>query len=62
MTAVLKLADEPYPAPSKRLAGRGPFRRLRVGNYRVFYSVFEPDKLVTVDSVVRRTGTTYKER
>lgn len=59
MSAILKLADDPFPRQSKRLAGMGPLRRLRVGDYRVLYSVFEPDRLIAIDSIVRRTTTTY---
>jgi mRNA interferase RelE/StbE len=61
MGAILKLADEPQPRSAKRLSGRAPLSRLRVGEYRVIYSVFSPDRMVVVDSIVRRTTTAYKD-
>lgn len=61
MEAILKLADEPQPRSAKRLRARAPVSRLRIGEYRVIYSVFSPDRLVVVDSIVRRTTTAYKD-
>lgn len=56
------LANEPRPRNSDRLEGRGPMRRLRVGDYRIGYTVFDPDRVVAIDFVERRTTTTYKKR
>jgi len=37
--AVTDLAANPTPAASTALVGAGEFRRLRVGDYRVIYSI-----------------------
>jgi mRNA interferase RelE/StbE len=44
--AVHGLADNPRPMGCKKLKGRGDFYRIRVGDYRVVYNVF--DDVVTV--------------
>jgi mRNA interferase RelE/StbE len=60
--AILGLREEPAPAGAKRMAGAASNWRLRVGEYRVLYSIFRGDGLITIDSIKRRTTTTYKER
>ena len=37
--AVIALADEPFPRGSRKLSGYDDVFRIRVGNYRVIYSV-----------------------
>jgi mRNA interferase RelE/StbE len=61
MEMILRLADDPRPPSALKL--RGPVRRwrLRVGNYRVIYDVFDADQLVTVEHILRRTTRTYKD-
>lgn len=49
--AVADLAADPYPNASKKLVDR-PGRRLRVGDYRVVYSV--ADDLVSIHEVGHR--------
>ncbi len=39
VAAVLRLADEPRPRGSRKLAGYDDVFRIRVGTYRVLYSV-----------------------
>ncbi len=39
VAAVLRLADEPRPRGSRKLAGYDDIFRIRVGTYRVLYSV-----------------------
>ena len=52
--AILALKEDPYPYPqAKKLKGEGNFR-LRVGDYRVVYSVDEDQKLITVWRVRHR--------
>ncbi len=60
--AIARLADDPRPPGSEKLRARGPAWRLRVGDYRVGYTIFDPDKLISVDAVDRRTTTTYRKR
>jgi len=52
--AVLSLKENPFPYPqSKRLKGEDK-RRLRVGDYRVVYTVDEEGKIVTIFRVRHR--------
>jgi len=53
-TAILSLIDNPFPYPqSKKLKGEGGCR-LRVGDYRVVYSVDEAQKIITIYRVRHR--------
>ncbi|MDU7103185.1 type II toxin-antitoxin system RelE family toxin [Corynebacterium marquesiae] len=52
------LAQDPYPPGSIALSGKSG-RRIRVGNYRVLYSVEEQEVLVEVFTVGAR-GNVYK--
>lgn len=56
--AVGALAEDPYPAGAIQLE-RNVFR-IRVGNYRVIYKVYEDERLVLIGRVVRRSESTYK--
>jgi mRNA interferase RelE/StbE len=60
--AIESLRSDPRPRGAKKLRGRGPLYRLRVGEYRIIYAVFDPDLLVTVEEIRRRTTTTYKDK
>jgi len=44
-TAIAALVDDPRPASAKRLVGRTEYWRIRVGSYRVVYTI-EDDRLV----------------
>jgi mRNA interferase RelE/StbE len=46
-TAILGLAGDPHPPGSKELQGAGDLYRIRVGDYRVLYTV-EHDRLVVL--------------
>jgi mRNA interferase RelE/StbE len=37
--ALAALSDTPFPADSQSLTGRRPYRRVRVGDYRIVYQV-----------------------
>ena len=50
---LLSLGDNPFPRNVKKLQGRESFR-IRVGNYRVLYTVDETDKKIEVVSVADR--------
>ncbi len=56
--AVMALADDPYPPGALQL--ERDVYRIRVGNYRVIYKVFENEKLVLIGRVARRNEATYK--
>lgn len=46
--AIIKLTDDPRPQGCKKLKGRDGYR-IRVGNYRVIYDIF--DALLIVDII-----------
>ena len=56
--AIWALAQNPRPRGVKKL--RGPHYRIRVGDWRVVYAVFDKDKLVIVGKVARRSERTYE--
>ena len=51
------LEDNSRPKGVRKL--RGSIYRLRLGDWRIIYSVFDKDKLVVVGKVVRRSEDTY---
>ena len=57
--AIDGLAREPRPRGTKNLRGGGNLCRIRVGEYRVLYAVFDKERLVKILRVQRRTTTTY---
>ncbi len=61
METILGLADNPRPSNALKLSGAARRWRLRVGNYRVIYDVFDADRLVMVEYILRRTTRTYKD-
>lgn len=54
MVAIRKLAEEPRPLGTRKLAGSKQAYRIRIGDYRVVYSVHDPDKTVSIDRVRHR--------
>lgn len=48
------LADDPRPAGSVKLADRDDRRRIRQGDYRIVYSVDDPQRTVTVIKIGHR--------
>ncbi|MBF0473794.1 MAG: type II toxin-antitoxin system RelE/ParE family toxin [Nitrospirae bacterium] len=51
---ILSLNEKPYPYPqSKRLKGEDKYR-LRVGNYRIVYTIDEKQRLITIFKVCHR--------
>ena len=59
--AIRGLADEPRPRTSKKLRSPTPRWRLRVGQYRVIYTILDSDQILIIESVLRRTTTTYSD-
>jgi mRNA interferase RelE/StbE len=58
--AIDRLAEEPRPRGARKLRGRSNALRLRVGEYRVIFAVFDKERLVKILGVHRRTTTTYE--
>jgi len=58
VAAIRGLGEKPRPRGAKKI--RGPHYRIRVGDWRVIYSVFDKDQLVIVGKVARRSKRTYK--
>lgn len=57
--AIWALAQNPRPRGVKKI--RGPIHRIRVGDWRIVYAVFDKDQLVIIGKVARRTKRTYEE-
>jgi mRNA interferase RelE/StbE len=54
VASILALADEPRPAGCEKLAGKSDRYRVRVGRYRVVYSIADDELLVLVVRVAHR--------
>ena len=48
VASIRSLADDPRPSGCEKLAGEGDRYRIRVGRYRVIYSVGDEELLVVV--------------
>ena len=51
--AIRSLENDPVPVQAKRLKGRTEFR-MRVGDYRVLYTVEHENRIVTISAVGHR--------
>lgn len=58
--AVRSLAGNPRPQGVRKIKGANKAYRIRVGNYRVVYDVYDSDNLVLILQVARRSETTYR--
>ena len=58
--AIDKLAEEPRPRGVRKIKDAVTAYRIRVGDYRIVYDVYDDKKLVIILQVVRRSETTYK--
>ncbi len=47
INSIQSLKDDPYPSTSKKLIGREAWR-IRMGNYRIIYEVFEKNLIIDV--------------
>ncbi len=54
LKAIEALKTNPRPPGSKKLAGAEDLWRIRVGNYRVIYSIEDTIRVVTVTRVAHR--------
>ncbi len=57
VAAIQQLEDKPRPSGTKKL--RGPIYRIRVGDWRKIYAVFDKDNLIIVGKIARRSNDTY---
>lgn len=55
---ILSLSKNPYPQGNVHLIEN--IYRIRVGNYRIVYAVFEKEVVIVVGKVVLRNEATYK--
>lgn len=51
--AIYKLADNPRPQGCKKLKGRDGYR-IRVGNYRIIYDIFDTELVVDIIALGHR--------
>jgi len=58
--AVSGLAVEPRPQGVRKIRGADRAYRIRVGNYRVVYEVYDHENLVLILQVARRNEATYR--
>jgi mRNA interferase RelE/StbE len=59
--AVQRLGDEPLPRGASMLIGAvPPLWRIRVGEYRIMYSIAEARQIVIVEQITRRNSQTYE--
>lgn len=59
LTAIEKLAQNPYGGDIQKMKGEENVWRRRIGEYRLFYEVVTGQKLIHVFHVERRTSKTY---
>jgi mRNA interferase RelE/StbE len=52
------LTNDPRPVGVKKLSGK--VHRIRVGPYRIIYSIHDKEQVVVIDKVARRGEHTYK--
>lgn len=61
VTAILALRENPRPKGTLKLVGSEQLWRVRVGQYRIIYSIDDSEAIVRVVRVVRRSEDTYKD-
>ena len=60
IVAVIRaLEGNPRPLGVRKL--RGPIYRIRVGDWRIIYAMFNKDRLVIVGKIARRSEDTYNK-
>lgn len=57
VAALQQLRDNPRPSGVKKL--RGSIYRIRVGDRRIIYAVFDKENLVVVGKIAKRSKDTY---
>jgi mRNA interferase RelE/StbE len=59
-SAIRDLADNPRPSGVRKIKGIETAYRIRVGDYRVVYEIYDEESLVLILKVARRTEATYR--
>jgi len=57
--AIKGLAQNPHPHGVEKI--KGPYHRIRIGDYRVVYAILKKEKVIVIAKVARRREDTYKE-
>lgn len=52
--AILSLKENPYPLHSSKLSGKSNQYRIKIGAYRILYSIHKPAKTITIYRVKHR--------
>ncbi|MCX6011565.1 MAG: type II toxin-antitoxin system RelE/ParE family toxin [Chloroflexi bacterium] len=52
-----RLSANPRPAGTRKI--RGNIYRIRIGDWRIIYAVFDKDRLVLVGGIIRRAEDSY---
>lgn len=58
--AIDKLVIKPRPHGVRKIEGAGAAYRIRVGDYRIVYDIYDDKRLIVILMVSRRSETTYK--
>ena len=59
-SAIRSLAENPRPYKVRRIEGAERAYRVRVGDYRVVYEIYDKERLVLIIQVARRMEATYR--
>jgi len=59
-SAIDNLANQPRPSGGRKIKGEDNAYRIRVGDYRIVYEIYDNETIIVLLQVVRRTETTYK--
>ena len=57
VAAILALYENPRPVGIKKLTGN--IFRIRIGDWRIIYSISDKDRVITIGKIVRRSEDTY---
>lgn len=58
-TALNEFISDPYSGDIQKLEGYKNGWRRRVGNFRIFYDIYQDEKIVAINAIERRTSKTY---
>ena len=59
-SAIRSLAENSRPYKVRKIEGAERAYRVRVGDYRVVYEIYDKERLVLIIQVARRTEATYR--
>ena len=59
-TAIDNLSNQPRPPGVRKIKGEDKAYRIRVGDYRIVYEIYDNENIVVLLQVVRRSETTYR--